>query len=321
MGKTIHFEADTRLGRGQANPVKIIVDFDKPTRVRGIHATFHAAEKTVANYTVTTTDAKGKTRVETRTAVEYSNIVKETFLLFGNARKGFFSRLLDSLLTWIGRGQHEVVQPGHREFEVNLKIPDQAPASFEGGKCQVFYVLTVQVDLPIKIDWSGKHQFAVGPMGTALDDINPVHVVFPDESGRSFWDRKMGKDVTLNLALDRDTLSAGEKALAMLTVETPEPLKIDEISVFLVGVESTTAQGHKDSHGHNHPLDDIDSPNVITNESVHEFDVQIPDIEGPYTQTGQNFDVRWFVKVRLKVPWAKDPIIRLPIKLLPKRLG
>jgi hypothetical protein len=316
MSEKIQFEASSRLVPDTDSPVRIIVDFEKPTRVRGIHAAFHAAERTEATYTVTTSDGKGKTRTETRTAVEFHDIVHEPFLLFGKRRMGFFSRLIDSLLTWFGRGKHELVERGRKEFEINLKIPPDAPPSFKARKCEVFYRLEVQIDLPIKVDWTKSRSFDVGRQG-ATDDVNPVHGVFPDQAGRSFWDRTMGKNVTLNLAIDRDSMSPGEQALAMLTVETPEPLNVNGISVELVGTESTTAQGHKDSHIHRHPLQAVDSPNVISSESVHEFDLRIPEIDGPFTQNGKNFDVCWSIEVRLKVPWAKDPVIRLPVKLLP----
>ena len=297
--------------------MKVFIDFEASTKVRGIHATFHAAERTEATYTVTTTDSKGKTRTETKTAVEYRDIAKETFLLFGSEKLGCLSSLTDSLATWFGGGKHEVVEPGQKEFSVSLKIPNQSPASFKGEKCEVFYRLQVDVDIPIKFDWSNTHSFEVGPH-ISNRDINPVHVIFPDESGRSFWDRTFGKNVTLNLAIDRDTLSVGEQALAMLTIETPEPLQISEISVELVGTESTKAQGHTDGHVHRHSLGNVESPNVISNESAHEFDIQIPKIDGPYTQTGANFSVDWQIEVRLKVPWAKDPIIQVPIHLLPR---
>ncbi len=316
MSESIHIDANPRLIRDRETPVTIVIDFDRPTRVRGIHATFHAAERTEATYTVTTTDAKGRARTETRTAVEFCDIVKQPFLLFGSSRKGFFSRLLDSLLTWFGGGQHEIMEPGRKEFALSLKIPSQAPASFQGEKCEVFYRLHVQVDLPVKIDWSRTHSFSVGPK-IPQHEVNPVHVVLPDEAGRSFWDRTLGKEVTLNLALDRDTLSAGESALAMLTVETPQPLKLDEISVELAGTESTRADGHTDSYIHRHPLDNIDSPNILSGDSVHEFNIRIPEIEGPHTGSGANFSISWCIEVRLRVPWAKDPVIRVPIHLVP----
>ena len=319
MSKNIQILSQWKqLSRGGEMPVRVLVNFERPTKVRGIRAEFYGAEKTEATYTVTTTDGKGKSKTETRTATEYVDIVKEDFLLFGQERKGFFARLWDSLTTWFGGGSHQVVDPGEHEYLINVKIPPQAPASFKGKKCEVFYRLTVHVDLPIKIDWSQSQDFEVVPDKIAFAETAPVHVVFPDASGRSFWDKAFGKDVKLNLAVDRDTLAIGEQALAMLTVESPEPLKVNKMEIHLVGTESTTAQGHTDSHAHTHQLGQIDSPNVISNESVHEFEILVPEIDAPHSQTGNNFEVNWTVEVRLSVPWAKDPVIRVPIRLVPK---
>ncbi|MDA7928855.1 hypothetical protein N9B54_02735 [Mariniblastus sp.] len=316
MSKSIQFQESTELIRGQEVPIKIVIDLDKPTKVRGIHASFHAAEKTKATYRVTTSNGK-ETRTETRTATEYHDIVKESFLLFGSKRMGFFARLSDSLKTWFGGGTHEVMEPGPQEFSLNLKIPEDAPASFLGEKCEVFYRLNVQVDLPIRLNWSKNQSLEVGAKQLP-QDIAPVHAVFPDELGRSFWDRTFGKNVILNLAIDRDIHSVGETSMAMLTVETPEPLQLTEISADLVGTESVTANGHTDSYGHRYPLQEIDSPNVISEESVHEFDIQIPEIDAPFTHSGKNFAVKWQIEVQLEVPWAKNPIISLPIILIPR---
>jgi hypothetical protein len=57
---------------------------------------------------------------------------------------------------------------------------------------------------------------------------------------------------------------------------------------------------------------------VISSESVHEFEILVPEIEGPHSQSGNNFEVNWTVEVRLFVPWAKDPTIRVPIRIVPK---
>jgi hypothetical protein len=308
----------TRLSRNEEIPVRILVNFEKPTRVRGIYAEFHGAEKTEATYTVTTTDSKGRAKTETRTATEYVEIVNEQFLFFGEKRKGFFARLFDSLATWFGGGSHQVVQPGEHEYSITVKVPRSAPASFKGKKCEVFYRVTVRVDLPIKIDWTHSQNFEVTPDKIEFKDTAPVLVVFPDASGRSFWDKTFGKDVKLNLAVDRDTLAIGEQALAMLTVETPEPLKVNKMAINLVGKETTTAHGHSDSYSHKYSLGQIDSPNVISNESVHEFEILVPEMEAPYTQTGTNFEVNWTIEVQLFIPWAKDPIIQVPIRILPK---
>ncbi len=307
------------LVRGQETSVRVVVRFDKPMKVRGIRCRFYGAEKTEATYTTTSTDSKGKTKTETKTATEYNEIVSQEFLLHGDKRMGFFARLLDSLATWTGGGKHQVIEPGEREFSVNLKVPENAPASFKGKKCEVFYKLDVSVDLPIRIDWSESQNFDVAPSDVDAATINPVHIVFPDGSARSFWDKTFGKDVKLNLALDRDTFSVGDWGQAMLTVESPEPLKVDDTEISLVGTESSEAQGHSDSQTYKHSLGKIESAKVLTNESVHEFEILIPKLDGPCSQTGKKFDVSWAIEISLKIPWAKDPTIRVPVRIVPKQ--
>lgn len=306
-----------RLVPGEETPITVVVQFDKPTKVRGIHALFHGAERTEANYTVTTTDSKGRTKTETRTAVDHVDIVRDEFLLLGDPRKGFFSRLGDSMATWVGGGSHQLVEPGSHEFELTLAIPRQSPATFQGKKCSVFYRLKISVDLPIKYDWSHSDDFEVAPERIEFRDAQPVHVVFPDEGGRSFWDKTFGKDVKLNLAMDRDALTVGEQALAMLTVESPEPLNVDKMEISLVGKESSEAGGHRDSHAHHHSLGQIESPNVISTRSVHEFEIVVPPLDAPHTQVGTKFQIDWTIEVRLYIPWAKDPVIRVPVTILP----
>lgn len=297
--------------------VPIKIQFDQPTRVRNIRAEFVAAEKTEATYTTTSTDSEGKTTTQTHTATEFFHIAQQEFLLMGEPRKGFFSRLFDSMATWFGGGSHEKVGPGEREFSVDLQLPLELPASFKGENCEIFYRLTVHVDVPIRLDWSESFDFEVVPEPPKFEDTKPVHVVFPDENGRSFWDGLFGKDVTLNVALDRSAVSCGETALGMLTIETPKPLKLNDIEITLVGVESTVAQGHHDAYTHRHEIGSVDSPNLISSESTHEFEVPFPVIDGPFSQSGKNFEVNWNLEIRLKVPWAKDPVIQVPIVLLP----
>jgi len=309
----------TALARDRETPVRLVVRFDQPTKVRGIRCRLYGAEKTEATYTKSTTDSKGQTKTETKTATEYVEIVNQEFLLQGDQRMGFFSRLIDSVATWVGGGKHEVIEAGEHGFSVNLKIPENAPASFKGKKCEVYYSLDVSVDLPIKIDWSLSQKFDVVP--NPVDDaaINPVHVVFPDGSGRSIWDKTFGKDVKLNLAMDRDTFSVGDWGQAMLTVESPEPLRVDDMEISLVGQESSKAHGHTDGHSYKHSLGKIDSPKVLSSESVHEFEILIPKLDGPCSQTGKNFEVSWAIEVRLSIPWAKDPVIRIPVRIVPKQ--
>lgn len=312
----IFIDTDKNLARGKENPVQVVINFDQRTKVRGIHATFHAAERTTATYTVTRTDSKGRTKTETRTAVEYIDIAKEEFLLFGDPPLGCLKGMWDAIATLFGGGKHKIVDAGQQHFDLSVQIPESSPPSFKGKKCEVFYRMSVQVDVPVKWDMRDSLDFEVKRLESEFDS-NPVHVVFPDDSGRSFWDKLFGKNVTLNLALEKDLLACGEKAMAMLTVETPDPFDVNKISVRLIGRESSFARGHADGYEHAHELDDIESPGVISGESTFRFEVDIPQIDGPFTQEGTKFSIEWRIEVQLHIPWSKDPTISVPIKLVP----
>jgi hypothetical protein len=316
MGSKIRIETDGQLERGKKNSVRVIVHFDKETKVRGIRALIHGAERTEAQYTETQTDSEGKTKTVMRTAVEHHDILREKILLHGEERMGFFSRIGDSMATWVGGGKHEVLGPGELEFMLNVDIPENAPGSFKGKKCSVYYKVDLSVDLPIRVDWSESVELELATKAPDRSESAPVHVTFPDEDGRSFWDKTFGKPVKLNLAIDRDVIGSSEKALAMLAVESPEPLKVKKIAINLIGTESSWAHGHQDQHIHNMPLGEVDSPAVIAQEAVEEFEILIPDIDGLTTRSGKNYSINWKVQVQLHIPWAKDPIIEVPIRIV-----
>ena len=318
MSKNIQIETHSdELIRGEKFPVTVKINFDRPTKVRGIRAQFRGLETTSASYTVTETDSKGRSKTVTKTATEYVEIVNEEFLLLGAERKGFFSRIGDSMATLAGGGDHELIEAGEQEFIFDITIPKDAPASFKGQLCSVDYTVSVAVDIPVKIDWHSEKKFTVPYEPPALSEDPPVHVVFPDENGRSFWNKTFGKDVQLNLAIDRSCLTVGEKALAMLAVETQEPINVKRIDVTLVGKELTTAHGHSDSYAYNYKVCEVDSAGIISIESVNEFNILIPELKCPPTQTGTRFEITWSINVQLFIPWAADPVISAPIRILP----
>ena len=316
--KIVH-EDSRLLVPGETIRVPVEVHFDSRTKVRGIRAEFRAAEKTRATYTTTTTDHKGRVKTVTKTATEHVDFVRKEHLLFGNPKQGFFSTLGDAVATLVGGGKHELIEPGTHEFEVELTIPANAPMPFKGKKCEVFYQLSVGVDLPLRIDWRSTHQFAVAGTEAARHEPKPAHVRFPeDDASPSFWDKTFGKDVTLNLAVDRNALSPGETANGMLTIESTDTFEITETKLVLACQEKVVARGHSNTYTHRIPLDNIDASQTVTGQSIHRFEVTVPDeLTAPYSGSGTNFDVQWFVEVTLKIPWAKDSVIRLPLVVQP----
>ena len=317
MGSQIGIRCAEQLYRAEKAKVEIVINFDRPTKVRCIHAVFTGREKTEAEYTDTQRDHDGKRRSVTKTATEYVEIVKEQFLLMGEEPRGFFGNIGDSFKTVFGGGSAQIIEPGIHKFAVDVMVPADAPPTIKGDNCEVTYEIKVSVDIPIKFDWTSSKEMLVARLPVDFSDTQPIHVVFPDEDGRSFVDKIFGKDVTLNLAVDRDQIRVGESASAMLTVDTLEPLKVKKIECALVGHEKTQARSHSDSATHRINIGTIDSPNIISGNSVHKFEIEVPDFDGPFTQQGTNFSVKWHVELRLDVPWARDPVILAPIEFHP----
>ena len=313
MSSKIQIFANQALERGQKLPVEILVTFDKPTKVRGIRAVFLGREITQADFS--TTDLDGNS--SSSTATQYQQIAKEEYLLLGQERKVCCSRICDSMKTLVGGGSYELIPAGEKSFSIDVMIPDDAPPTMKGKHCRVKYEVQVSVDIPIKCNWNRVEELPVARTHKNFAEAQPVHAFFPDEKGGSFWNKTFGKNVTLNLAVDQDKLRVGDQAMAMLTVKSPKPLNVNKIQFALVGKETTQARGYKDNAQIRHPLGQANSPGVISSESVHEFGFSVPPLEWPISQVGTNFEIALSIEVKLDVPWAKNPVIRVPIEIHP----
>lgn len=315
MGRKISvFGAGDLLTPGKTFETSVRIELDKPTRVRGIKARFYGAERTKANYTTTSVDSKGRMKTHHHTAVDYVPIVEEHFVLHGTPSAGFISGIGDAVSTMFGGGQSELMEPGTYEFPVSLAIPKDAPPSFEGKRCSVFYRLEVQIDVPIWPDPKLDYAFELLRQPTPLGETSAAYVKQPNpKKGRGFWERALGKDVEVEVAIDSNVLIAGQKTRAMVAIKANEPFKLDQISLAMIGLEKSEASGHTDSYSHVRPLHNIEVNKSILTELNREFEFTAT-TDGPYTTTGQKFTVDWFIEVRLDVPWAKDPFVRIPIR-------
>lgn len=304
----------TNLEPGRPMPVLVQAHFDKPTKIRGIKATFYGAERTEADYTESYTDSDGKHKTRTRTAVEFVRIVDKQFVLFGSPSESAFQGATRLVASMFGGGSSEVVSAGTHEFEVFLELPDDAPASFKARKCSVFYRLDVQIDVPLWPDPKLDHEFVVLPIATPFQKSKPVLFTHPDpERGRGFWDKAFGKDVTFDVAFETNVFQAGEDVSGMLTIKTPDRVNLDEVQFSLLATETTKAEGHTDSSIHNFKVSSIKMSHPITQQFDHEFSLSVPDC-GLSTSQGKNFRIDYQLEVRLDVPWAKDPVIRIPVE-------
>ena len=304
------------LTPGETFETTVHIELEKPTRVRGIKARFFGAERTEADYTTTSTDSKGRTTTHHHTAVDYVPIVEERIVLHGTPSTGFFNGIGDAVSTMFGGGQSETMEAGSYDFPVSFEIPQNAPPSFKGKKCSVFYRLEIQIDVPIWPDPKLDYAFELLRVPTPIEESSPAYVKHPDPvKGRGFWDLALGKDVEVEVAIDSDVLVAGQESQAMVAIMANEPFKLDQISLAMIGLEKSRAGGHNDSYHHVRPLHHVPVNQSILTELNREFSFRVS-TDGPYTTTGHNFKVDWYIEVRLDVPWAKDPYLRIPIRYL-----
>lgn len=304
-----------QIERNQRLAVPIILSLEKPLKVRGIHALFYGAEETKAEYTTTSTDSDGKSTTHTHTAVEHVQIARQEQLLAGHEKLGCLGNLKDAFATMVGRGKHQVLEAGQHAFEMEVFIPAGAPPTHQGQKTRVFYELSVQVDIPLGFDMKAVHSFLLDSLQTTREPL-PVRTRYPGEESRGLIDSLFSPDVELEMALAKDSARLGETIEGIFRVETPKPVKCRAISVRLIGVEHSQAQGHTDLYTHQEEPIELCRPGVIEGTFHQKFSLPIQ-TSAPLTAKGERFSIDWFVQIELDVPWAKDPKIRTPIHLLP----
>jgi len=304
------------LVRGQKVTVPIVLMLEQRLKARGIHAKFLGAEEMKAVYTTTSTDSKGQMMSQTHTAVQHVEITSQDHLLAGNEKMGFFGNMSDAMATVFGAGKHDTLEPGEHEFNVEISIPEDVPATHVGQKCRVFYELSIHVDVPAGFDLKATQSFQVEPLPVSEYKTAPVRTRYPDDAGRGLFDSFVIPDVRVEMALVADKYQPHETIEGIFTIEPEKSLVCRRILVQLIGIESSEAHGDKDRYVHQGEPLDLGTPGTVTGTYSQEFSLPA-EITAPLTATGRQFSIDWFVQVQLDVPWAKDPKIRTPIELLP----
>ena len=184
----------------------------------------------------------------------------------------------------------------------------------EGENCSVLYRLSVSIDRSLARDPKEKANFEVVPLPQQLDP-QPVVARYPDEENVGFWARTFGKKANLTLVLDKDAFVPGDTIECMLGVETESVMNIRQATARLLCVERTRAHGHSDTAYHHAEPVVIAERQEIEDALSARFMLEVESV-GPPTTSGHVFDVDWYVEVTLDVPWAKDPTIRAPIRVV-----
>jgi hypothetical protein len=319
MANEIRIEPSTEtLVRGQATTVPITLVLDRRLKVRGIHGKFMGAEETRAVYTTTSSDGKGRVTTQTHTAIQHTEIVSQVYLLAGNEKMGFFGNMSDAVATVFGGGKHDTLEAGEHPFEVEVSIPEDAAATHVGKKTRVFYELSLRVDVPAGFDVKATQCFHVVPIPLGPYTTESVRTRYPDDAGRGLFESLVSPDVKLEMALAADKYQPDESIDGIFKIETEanKSLNCRRIFVQILGIETSTAHGHKDRYLHVGDPIELECPENLTGVYTQEFSIPAK-TTAPLSASGKLFSIDWFVQVQLDVPWAKDPRIRAPIELLP----
>lgn len=306
-----------QLARGETLVVPIVLTLEKPLKVRGIHARFWGAEETKATYTTTGTDSQGNTTTDTHTAVEHVNVVDQQSLLAGHEQQGFFRGLWDSLATSVGGGRHEIMEPGEYPFSIEVTVPQDAPPAHAGKNSRIFYELSARVAIPLAVDLKAKHSFDLPPLPGADPPSQPVRVRYPGDAGAGLLDSLLAPGVRVELALAADVAREGETIEGIIVTESDKPLALKALWASLIGIEHSQARDHHDTAHYASQRVQICSSRSLEERFSQTFSLPV-ELAGPPTLRGTRFSIDWFVQVELDVPWAKDPRIRAPVRLLRK---
>ena len=93
------------------------------------------------------------------------------------------------------------------------------------------------------------------------------------------------------------------------------PMKIRKATARIVCQESTRVSSHRDSARHAVEPKEIAGQQTIMDGFSSQFTLPV-NLIGPPTSSGRNFEIEWFLEVTFDVPWAADPVIRAPIRVV-----
>lgn len=109
----------------------------------------------------------------------------------------------------------------------------------------------------------------------------------------------------------------GETIEGIIVTESDKPLALKAMWASLVGIEHSQAHKHRDTAHYASQRVQICSSRSVEERFSQAFSLPV-ELAGPPTLRGTRFSIDWFVQVELDVPWAKDPRIRAPVRLLRK---
>jgi hypothetical protein len=195
---------------------------DRDLEARGVVASLRCVERYRYDTTESSAGPDGTTRSRQVTHTDHQEIHRLDFQLAGPGR--------------LVGGQHET-------WHVRFDVPGLGPATFEGEELRCDWFLEAKVDLPMRLDERSEMTVRVAQPTALLK----AAVVDTGQYGL-FEEAPANVDAfPAQIRLDPVPLCLGEPFSGSFTVETPEPIEVQEVRLELrVHAEVTHSGGHQE---------------------------------------------------------------------------
>ncbi|MCA9637854.1 MAG: hypothetical protein KC420_17625, partial [Myxococcales bacterium] len=201
---------------------------------------------------------------------------------------------------------------GEHAFAARFVLPAEAPATYQGEELRIEYSLHVHVDIPWWPDARAAFVVQVSP---------PPAEAAPGE-GRVFASHAGGApggDPYLEVSLGSTDIEAGERLEGAVALANTATNAYRSVELALVAVESV----HRPLGRHTHhrrvcawsrPIE------AIADNAPIRLMIALPDALVPGFDLGA-CSLRWFLEVRARVSWSRDPRVWIPLQVLGPRVA
>jgi Arrestin (or S-antigen), N-terminal domain/Arrestin (or S-antigen), C-terminal domain len=284
----------------------VIVLLDEDTPFRGIRLMLKGYEHSSWR------EGSGKHR---HTHSDTRSFFDEEFTLQGHPRLGLGELIADSVKGVFSKDGYEALRAGTHKYPFTYVLPPGLPANYESpfGNSRIYYGLKVQVDLPLKIDLQAQEVLVIH--GAA----NPpgAHAVTQHCTKKFLFDPDSQVDAEVHL--EKDTVCLGDPLRCRLEVTNSASGKeIRAATLALRQIETLYAKGR--SHESQREIISArfeDCQFLYGQCAAADLKLDVPRDLYPTIAAASLVKLDYELQVSLDIPWAMDPKLSVPVKLIP----
>ncbi len=193
---------------------------------------------------------------------------------------------------------------GEHTYKVSFRLSDGLPASYEGDDLRIEYVIAVHVDIPWWPDARASFVLKMVAVEVSAPVASPR--VYASAAGGA-----PGSKPYLEVSLGVTDVEPGGTLRGAVALSNTTTNDYRAIEIALVGVESIELRSGR--HTHHRKARSWRLPvQVVAEGEPQRFKLSLPETLVPAFKLGV-VSLRWFLDVRAKVAWSRDPEVWIPL--------